>query len=141
MKCHLIVRLCNHHIPPPPPQHEQADVAAAMMTKENIYQSIKLFVNKFKIKFFPQQQILSTVGNNKGRTFVSADGSELHSFGLLVENEDPLPENMANVGTMNWPRYWVIGSHQLYAMFPREGMQHSCKKFINVLVNSCQKVR
>ncbi len=38
---------------------------------------------------------------NSGRNLTGADASELHALGLEVENEDPLPENLPNVGTMN----------------------------------------
>ena len=44
--------------------------------------------------------ILATVCNS-GRNLAGANASELRALGLEVENEDPLPENIPNVGTMN----------------------------------------
>ncbi len=38
---------------------------------------------------------------NSGRNLAGADASELLALGLEVENEDPLPENIPNVGTTN----------------------------------------
>ncbi len=35
-----------------------------------------------------------------GKNFEGVDTSKLCALGLAVENEDPLPKNMANVGTM-----------------------------------------
>ncbi len=47
-----------------------------------------------------------------GRNLDSCGVSELHALGLVVENEDPLPENLQNVGTMNYAAdaegNWII---------------------------------
>ncbi len=44
--------------------------------------------------------LVQNIYHNWGNGNIS-DIAELQALGLEVDNEDPLPENLANVGTMN----------------------------------------
>lgn len=87
-------------VPPPPPPAQEEAVAAATTTEENI--SINQALRESVGNSNPSitNNIFATV-RNSGRNLAGADASELRALGLEVENEDPLPENLQNVGTMN----------------------------------------
>ena len=46
------------------------------------------------------RQLISTVSSQRGNLDVS-DLADILALGLQIDNEDPLPENLPNVGTMN----------------------------------------
>ncbi len=85
--------------PPPPCVAQETVVAAAMMTQENTSINQALCKSMKNSNPSPNNNILINFYNS-GRN-LGVDSSELCALGLVVENEDPLPENMTNVGTMN----------------------------------------
>ncbi len=85
--------------PPPPPPAQEASVATSTTT-ENIPINQVLQESIANSNPSISNNIVATV-RNSGRYLAGADASELRALGLEVENEDPLPENIPNVGTMN----------------------------------------